>query len=62
MVYAIISQIYFGMKLHVSDSSSIHHQEFFSVHTAMVYHVCHTGLLTACCEQDQDGSAVPFPS
>jgi len=25
------------MKLHVSDSSSVHHQEFFSVHTAMVY-------------------------
>jgi len=26
-----------GMKLHVSDSSSAHHQEFFTVHTAMVY-------------------------
>jgi len=23
--------------LHVSDSSPIHHQEFFTVHTAMVY-------------------------
>jgi hypothetical protein len=23
--------------LHVSDSSSVHHQEFFTVHTAMVY-------------------------
>jgi len=23
--------------LHVSDSSSAHHQEFFTVHTAMVY-------------------------
>ena len=22
---------------HVSDSSSVHHQEFFTVHTAMVY-------------------------
>ena len=40
---ALISQIYFGNKtLHVSDSSSIHHQEFFTVHTAMVY------VLTAC--------------
>ena len=48
---ALISQICFGRKLHVSDSSSAHHQEFFTVHTAMV---CHTGLLTAC-EQDQDG-------
>jgi len=27
----------FGMKLHVSDSSSVHHQEFFTVRTAMVY-------------------------
>jgi len=34
----LISQIYFGNKtLHVSDSSSVHHQEFFTVHTAMVY-------------------------
>ena len=23
--------------IHVSDSSSVHHQEFFTVHTAMVY-------------------------
>jgi len=23
--------------LHVSDGSSVHHQEFFTVHTAMVY-------------------------
>jgi len=34
---ALISQIYFGRKLHVSDSFSVHHQEFFTVHTAMVY-------------------------
>jgi len=27
----------FGIKLHVTDSSSVHHQEFFTVHTAMVY-------------------------
>ena len=35
--------MYFCNKtLHVSDSSSVHHQEFFTVHTAMVYviHVC----------------------
>ena len=33
-----ISQIYFWIRtLHVLDSSSIHHQEFFAVHTAMVY-------------------------
>jgi len=40
---AIISQIYFWKKtLHVSDSSSVHHQDFFTVHTAMLYviHVC----------------------
>jgi len=35
---ALISQIYFWNKtLHVSDSPSVHHQEFFTVHTAMVY-------------------------
>jgi len=34
---------------HVSDSSSVHHQEVFTVHTAMVY------VLTAC-DQDQDGT------
>ena len=36
--------MYFWNKtLHVSDSSSVHHQEFFTVHTTI-----HTGLLTAC--------------
>jgi len=35
---ALITQIYFGNEtLHVSDSSSVHHQEFFTVHTAMLY-------------------------
>ena len=35
---ALISQIYFWNKtLHVSDSSYVHHQEFFTVHTAIVY-------------------------
>ena len=30
--------MYFWNKsLHVSDSSSVHHQEFLAVHTAMVY-------------------------
>jgi hypothetical protein len=34
---ALISQIYSWIEtLHVSDSSSVHHQEFFTVHTAMV--------------------------
>jgi len=31
------SNLFFGIKLHVSDSSSVHHQEFFTVHTAMAY-------------------------
>jgi hypothetical protein len=36
--YALISQIYsWNETLHVSDSSSVHHQVFFTVHTAMVY-------------------------
>jgi hypothetical protein len=35
---ALISQIYsFNKLLQVSDSSSVHHQEYFTVHTAMVY-------------------------
>ena len=37
---ALISQIYFWNKtLHLSDNSSVHHQEFFTVHTAMVYFI-----------------------
>jgi len=44
--------MYFWNKtLHVSDSSSVHHHEFFTVHTAMVYVI--QVLLTAC-QQDQD--------
>ena len=40
---ALISQIYFRNKtLHVSDSSSVHHQEFITAHTAMV-HVIQVG-------------------
>ena len=35
---ALISRIYSWNKtLHVSDSSPVQHQEFFTVHTAMVY-------------------------
>jgi len=34
---ALISQMYSWKEtLHVSDSFSVHHQEFFTVHTAMV--------------------------
>ena len=36
--------------LHVSDSSSVHHQEYFTVHSSGI---CHTGLLTVC-EQYQE--------
>jgi len=37
VLYALISQIYFWNKnLLISDSSSVHHQEFLTVHTAMV--------------------------
>jgi len=45
---ALISRIYFRNKtLYVSDSFSFHHQEFFTVHTAI-----HTVLLIACCQQN----------
>ena len=36
---ALISRIYFGMKLYVS---SVHHQEF--IHCTLSSGVCHTGL------------------
>ena len=42
-----VSQINFWNEtLHVSDSSSVHHQEFF--HCTHSNSICHTGLLTAC--------------
>ena len=31
------SNLFWNETLHVSDSSSVHHQELFIVHTAMVY-------------------------
>jgi len=31
------SNLFWNKTLHVSDSSSVHHQEFFTAHTAMVY-------------------------
>ena len=31
----------FRMKLHVSGSSSVHRQEFFTVHTANLYDIYH---------------------
>jgi len=36
--------------LHVSDSSSVHHQEFYAVHTAMVYVI---QVLLISCKHDQ---------
>jgi len=38
VVDALISQIYsWNETLHVSDSSSAHHQEIFTAHTVMVF-------------------------
>ena len=31
------SNLFWNETLHVSDSSSVHHQEIFTVHTAMVH-------------------------
>ena len=31
------SILFWNETLHVSDSSSVHHQEYFTVHTAMIY-------------------------
>ena len=42
---ALISQIYLLNKtLHVSNRSSVHHQEFFTVHTVMLY------VIQVCCQ------------
>jgi hypothetical protein len=43
---ALLSQIYLWKKtLHVSESSFVHHQEVFTVHTTLVYVIMY--LLTA---------------
>jgi len=34
---ANFSNLFWKENLHVSDTSSVHHQEFFTVHTAVVY-------------------------
>jgi len=40
---ALISNLFWNETLHVSDSSCVHHQEFFTVHSSGI---CYTGLLT----------------
>ena len=47
--------IFFNKTLHVSDSSPVHHWQFFHCTDNDV--LCHKGLLTAC-QQDQDGSVL----
>jgi hypothetical protein len=49
------SILFWNDTLHVLDSSSVHHKEYFTVHIAMVC-IHHTGLRTAC-KQDQDGTS-----
>jgi hypothetical protein len=34
------SNLFWNETLHVLDSSSVHHQEFFTAHTAMLYVEC----------------------
>jgi hypothetical protein len=43
--------------LRVSDSSSVHHQEF--IHSTLNNGLCHKGTVHTAFEQDQDGTAVP---
>ena len=45
------SNLFWKETLHVSDSSSVHHKEFFTVHTAMVYVI---KVFLSACKQDQD--------
>jgi hypothetical protein len=44
--------------LHVSDSSSVHHQEL--IHCTLGNSICHRGTVHTAVEQDQDGTAGPF--
>ena len=50
------SNLFCHETLHVSDSSSVHNQEF--IHCTLSNGVCHTGFYRAF-EQDQDGTGVP---
>ena len=55
-IRALIFQIYFWNKtLQVSGSSSVHHQEFITVHTAMVYaiQVCWHTVYHCCVYSDK---------
>jgi len=36
-MHSFLKYIFLNKTVHVSDSSSVHHQEFFTVHTAMLY-------------------------
>jgi len=52
---ALISLIYFwNENLHVLDSSSIHHQEFFTIHTGMVYVIQVCGQLASRIRMEHD--------
>jgi hypothetical protein len=53
------TNLFWHETLHVSGSSSVHHQEF--IHRTLGNGICHTGLKMAF-EQDQDGTAVPSRS
>jgi hypothetical protein len=48
------SNLFWNETLHVSDSSSVHHQKLFAVHSAVVY-VIQSAFEQ---QQDQDGTAV----
>jgi hypothetical protein len=50
------TNLFWHETLHVSVSSSAHHQEF--IHCTLSNGICHTGLKTAF-EKDQDGTTVP---
>jgi len=43
------TNLFWHENLHVSDSSSVHHQEF--IHSTLSNDICHTAF-----EQDQDGT------
>ena len=53
-MHKLFKFIFWNKTLHVSDSSSVHHQKYFTVYTTMVYVIQVT---VAACEQDQDGTS-----
>ena len=56
MSYRFADSYFLNKTLHVSDSSSVHHQEFFTVNTGMAYVIQFADSLLASCQQTRYNS------